>query len=159
MERRLGFSLLFVLLLDIVAVCVHQLPQITIYTSQSLATARITVFAVFLGLMILSRPKWYSSRFATLLFAGLLVELVIYFRPVPIDQSGIGEAAAGFLPFWLSMSLLNIVIIPAAVILLVYGFVYREKTYFIIFAAGYLVLLAFLFPFEQICRWAAYSLM
>jgi len=159
MKQRLGFSLLFVLLLGIVALCVHRLPQITIYTSQSLATARITVFAVFLGLMILSWPKWYSSRFATLLFAGLLVELVIYFRPVPLDPGGIGEATAGFLPFWLKICLLNIVIIPAAVILLIYGFVYREKPNFVIFAAAYLVLLAFLFPFEQICRWGAYALM
>jgi hypothetical protein len=147
------------MLLGMAAFGIHQFAQVTIYTSQSLAMGRIVMFAVFLGLMILSWPKWYSSRLATLLFAGLLVELVIYFRPVPIDPSGIGEAAPGFLPFWLEICLLNILIIPAAVILLIYGFVYREKTYFIIFAAGYLVLLAFLFPFEQICRWAAYSLM
>jgi hypothetical protein len=159
MLERLGFSLLFVMLLGMAAFGVHQLPQITIYTSQSLATPRVTVFAVVLGLMILSWPKRYSSRVATLLFAGLLVELVIYFRPVPIDASGIGEAAAGFLPFWLKICLLNIVIIPAAVILLIYGFVYREKPNFVIFAAAYLVLLAFLFPFEQICRWGAYALM
>jgi hypothetical protein len=159
MKQRLGFSLVFILVLVIVGFCVHQLPQITIYRDQSYATARIAMFAVCLGLMILAWPKWYSSRIATLLFAGLFVELILYFRPVPIDPAGIGEASAGFLPFWLTMSLLNIVIIPLAVILLIYGFSHGEKPRFIIFAASYLVLLALLFPFEQICRWGAYSLM
>lgn len=159
MKRRLGLSLLFILLLGMVGLSVHHFTQITIYTDQSYAAARITVFAVCLVLMVLSWPKWYSSRIATLLFSVLLTELIIYFRPVPIDPAGIGEATAGFLPFWLSMSLLNIVIIPAAVTLLIYGFIHQEKTSYIIFAASYLVLLAFLFPFEQICRWAAYALM
>jgi hypothetical protein len=159
MKQRLGFSFIFILLLGIVALCVHQIPQITIYRDQSYPIARIAVFAVCLVLMILAWPKWYSSRIATLLFSVLFVELILFFRPVPIDPAGIGEAREGFLPFWLAMCLLNIMIIPAAVILLTYAFVYGEKPRFIIFAASFLVLLAFLFPFEQICRWAVYSLM
>jgi hypothetical protein len=159
MKRRLAFCLPFILLLGIVAFLVHQIPQITIYHDQSYATARITLFAVCLILMIVSWPKWYSSRVVILIFSILFAELVMYFRPVPIDPAGIGEATAGFLPFWLTITLLNIVIVPAAVILLIYAFIHQEKNSYIVFAAGYLILLAFLFPFEQICRWAAYSLM
>lgn len=83
----------------------------------------------------------------------------MYFRPVPIDPVGIGEAVDGFLPFWLYINLLNIIIIPTAVILLIYSYVHEEKPYFIIFAASFLVLLAFWFPFERICRLGAYALM
>lgn len=137
----------------------HRLPHITIYHDQSYAALRVGAFAVCLVLMILSWPKFYSSRGAILLLAVLVIELILYFRPVPIDPIGIGEATAGFLPFWLMMSLLNFLIVPAAVGLLIYAFVHHEKTSYLTFAASFLVFLVLLFPFEQICRWGTYALM
>lgn len=159
MKKRLWFGLAFLIVLSALFLLLHNLPQITIYTNQSYATARILVFGVCLALMVLSWPRWYSAKISIALFAVLFVELIIYFRPVPTDSSGIGEAVPWFLPFWLNVSLLNIVLIPTAVGLLIYAYLHKEKTSYIVVAAFYLVLLATLFPFEQICRWAAYALM
>ena len=83
----------------------------------------------------------------------------MYFRPVPLDPSGIGEAVHWYFPFWLNVNLLNIVLIPTAVGFLVYAYLHEEKTAYIVLAAIYLVLLATLFPFELICRWGTYALM
>ena len=159
MKRRLALSFAFLLVLIFVALQIHLLPHLTIYTDHSYATLRVTIFGLCILLMALSRPKWISGKISFFLFAILFVELVMYFQPVPIDPVGIGEAVGWFLPFWLYINLLNIVVIPTAIILLIYDYVHGEKPYYIALAAIYLVLLAFLFPFEQICRWGAYALM
>ena len=159
MIRRLCFSLICLLLLLAGALWIHLLPQMTIHEDQSHASLRIATFGICILLMTLSRPKWVSGRISLLVFVVLFAELVMYFRPVPIDPSGIGEAVDWFLPFWLYVNLLNIFVIPIAVILLICSYLQREKTSYIIFAAIYLILLAFLFPFEQIWRWGTYALM
>lgn len=159
MKRRLALSFTFLLALIPAALLIHLLPHLTIYTDRSYATLRMTIFGSCILLMALSKPKWISGRISFFLFAILFAELVMFFRPVPIDPVGIGEAADWFLPFWLYINLLNIIIIPTAIILLIYSYVHGERPYYIIFAVIYLVLLAFLFPFEQICRWGAYALM
>ena len=69
----------------------------------------MTAFGGCILLMALSKPKWISGRISFLLFAMLFVELLVYFRPVPIDPAGIGEAVDWFLPFWLYINLLNII--------------------------------------------------
>ena len=88
------------------------------------------------------------------------MEVLVYFRGVPIDPNGIGEAVHWFFPFWFSCE-------PDPTSfsfrrswgLLVYDYLNEEKPTYIISAAVYLVLLGTLFPFEQICRWGTYSLM
>ena len=159
MKRRFALSIAFLLVLIPVALLLHLLPHLTIYTDHSYATLRTMAFGSCILLMALSRPKWISGRISFLLFVMLFVELVMYFRRAPIDPAGIGEAVDWFLPFWLYINLLNIIIIPTAVILLIYSYVHDEKPYYIIFAATFLELLAFLFPFERICRLGAYALM
>ena len=159
MKQRLLLGLLFFLVLVAGAVVLHRLPQITIYTNQSHATVRILAFAVCLAIMILSWPRLYSGKISLLLFVVLFAELLMYFRGVPIDPKGIGEAVRWFFPFWFGVNLLNIVLIPTAIGLLVYDYLHEEKPTYIIGAAIYLVLLGTLFPFEQICRWGTYSLM
>lgn len=159
MKQRLWLGLVFILALCVLTLLVHNLPQITIYTNQSYATARILVFGVCLALMVISWPKWYSGKISIVLFAVLFAELIVYFRPVPIDPSGVGEAVSWFFPFWFKVNLLNIVLIPTAVGLLIYAYLQNEKSSYIVLAAIYLLLLATLFPFEQICRWGTYALM
>jgi hypothetical protein len=156
---RLFIGAVFLQLLLFQSIQIHLFPQITIYTNQAYAPLRIAAFGVCLLSMILSRPKWISGRVSLLFFILLFAELVMYFRPVPVDPSGVGEAVAWFLPFWMYVNLLNLLVIPAAAILLLYSYVYQEKTYYVIFAAIYLILLGTLFPFEQICRWGTYALM
>lgn len=159
MKQRLVYGLLFFLLLIAAGIVLHRLPQVTIYTNQSHATARILAFAACLAIMILSWPRLHSGKISLLLFALLFAELIMYFRGVPIDPNGIGEAVRWFFPFWFGVNLLNIVLIPAAIGLLVYNYLHEEKSSYTIAAAIYLLLLATLFPFEQICRWGTYSLM
>lgn len=159
MKQRLLFGLLFFLVLIAAGVVLHRLPQITIYTNQSHATPRILAFAVCLAAMILAWPRLLSGKISLLLFGLLFAEVLIYFRGVPIDPHGIGEAVRWFFPLWFYVNLANIVLIPAAVGLLVYDYLHEEKWTYIVSAAIYLVLLATLFPFEQICRWGTYSLM
>jgi hypothetical protein len=159
MKQRLLFGLLFFLVLVAAGVVLHRLPQITIYTNQSYATARILAFAACLAVMILSWPRLYSGKISLLLCALLFAELIMYFRGVPVDPGGIGEAVRWFFPFWFYVNLANIVLIPAAIGLLVYDYLHEEKTTYTAGAAIYLVLLATLFPFEQICRWGTYALM
>lgn len=159
MKQRLLFGLLFFLLLIAAGVVLHRLPQITIYTSQTHATVRIIAFAVCLAAMILSWPRWRSGKISLLLFVILFAELLMFFRPLPVDANGIGEPARWFFPFWFYVNLANIAILPAAIGLLVYDYLNEEKTTYIIGAAVYLALLGTLFPFEQICRWGTYALM
>jgi hypothetical protein len=159
MKQKLLLGLLFVVALGASAVLFHKLPQVTIYTSQSHATLRILLFGACLAMMVFSWPRLYSGKFSILLFAVLFAELIVYFRPVPVDPSGVGEAVHWFPPFWLSVNLLNIVLLPTALGLVIYNYLHEEKALFICLAAIYLALLATLFPFEQICRWGAYALM
>ena len=159
MKRRLWLGLGFAFVLIVVTLVLHVLLHPTIYTNQSYATARIAVFGVCLALLIFSWPRLYSAKFSLAIFAVWVAELIIYFRPVPIDSSGIGEAVPSFLPFWLSVSLVNLILIPAAIGLVGYAYLHDEKRFYVTLAAIYLVLLATLFPFEQICRWAQYALM
>ena len=159
MKQRLVYGLLFFVVLVAAAVVLHRLPQITIYTNQSHATARILAFAACLAVMILSWPRLYSGKISLLLLGLLFVEVLVYFRGVPIDPNGIGEAVHWFFPFWFYVNLANVVLIPTVIGLLVYDYLNEEKPTYIISAAVYLVLLGTLFPFEQICRWGTYSLM
>jgi hypothetical protein len=159
MKQRLLFGLLFFLLLVAAGIVLHRLPQITIYTNQTHATVRIIAFAACLAVMILSWPRWLSGKISLLLCVVLFAELLMFFRPIPVDASGIGEPSRWFFPMWFYVNLANIVIIPTAIGLLVYDYLNEEKTTYIVAAAAYLVLLGTLFPFEQICRWGTYALM
>jgi len=159
MKQRLLYGLLFFLVLIAAGVMLRRLPQITIYTDQAHATARIIAFAACLAVMILSWPRWRSGKISLLLFVVLFAELLMYFRPLPLDANGIGEPVRWFFPFWFYVNLANIAIIPTAIGLLVYDYLNEEKTTYIVGAAIYLVLLGTLFPFEQICRWGTYALM
>ena len=159
MKQRLWLGLAFLIALGALFLLLHRLPQITIYTNQSYAITRMAAFGVCLALLVWSWPTWNSAKISILLFAVLFAELIMYFRPVPLDPSGIGEAVHWYFPFWLNVNLLNIVLIPTAVGFLVYAYLHEEKTAYIVLAAIYLVLLASLFPFEQICRWGTYAAM
>ncbi len=159
MKQRLVYGLLFFLVLMAAGVVLHRHPQVTIYTSQAHGTARILAFAACLAVMILAWPRLYSGKISLLLFVVLFAELLMYFQPVPVDPAGVGEAARWFFPFWFGVNLANIAIIPTAIGLLVYDYLHEEKTTYVVGAAIYLVLLATLFPFEQICRWGTYALM
>ena len=159
MKQRLVYGLIFFVLLIAAGVVLHRLPQITIYTSQAHATPRIIAFAACLAVMILSWPRWRSGMISLLLFVVLFAELLLYFRPPPLDANGIGEPARWFFPFWFYVNFANIAIIPTAIGLLVYDYLHEENTTYIVGAAIYLVLLGTLFPFEQICRWGTYALM
>jgi hypothetical protein len=159
MKQKLLLGLAFVVAVAVLAVLLHRLPQLSLYTSQSHATARVIAFGICLAMMVLSWPRLYSGKISIVLFALLFVELIIYFRPVPIASAGIGEAVPWFFPFWFKVNLLNIVLLPTALGLVIYDYLHEEKSSFLALAAIYLVLLATLFPFEQICRWGTYALM